>query len=179
MINMVEVCRIAKEHIKCAEEQARLTIERINNDVLVLDQALRGYKHEPIALVTDEMENACRRFGIKAIELFRRAANDLGRPFLRADSTYNGWVYLNVPRSTKLDNLASMLLLTSQPHKLATHGDRWSANYHSANVSLFHDSSEKNWKFLFCREDGRAMFDQFIETLKTDPVARIILKLPR
>lgn len=178
MTDMVNVCTIAKGRIEDQKRHCELMIEAINNDVMVLDQALRAYKHEPIALITDGVESACQRFGVKAIELFRKMANDLGRPLLRADLTYNERVYLNMPRSTKLDNLASMLLLTSQPHKLATNGDRWGA-HHRTRASLLHDSSEKSWKFLFCRDEGVAMFDQFIETLKNDPVARIILKLPR
>jgi hypothetical protein len=174
----------AKEEL---DRQAQSAMESARAHALYLDDkyktligATKFYESTSVALVTQEIASAINRAGLKAKAYYKALAAEMKRHLLYAEtSTANTYdrgrylthavVSLTISKKRRLENIVAGLLL------LATK----CASEHDARMSLSPvstvDQSSAFWSFFFVGEEGRKIFDGFVEQCRTDPVFKIVI----
>jgi len=165
------------QRITYARELLVYTEKTLNANYASLVKCVARYHETGVAFVTSAANTAISSTGQKPKTFFRQLAKQMKRPFI--NSYYvSQYIYqkgcvniisLQVPRTKPMENLVSSLLLVSV--------ERNSANpWYSHAVS--HDANSRTWDFLFVGKKGLQHFLRFRQMCKTNPVARMILKLP-
>lgn len=167
--DIVETYTRAKEHEGYRREQ-----------MTALRHASQRYLDSGIAFADNTTSLCLSLAGLRERDYFEKLASTVGRPFLWAErgtsycyssNTYKHvhYIELRVPRNKAMENIVSALLIMAKPLE--------SAGNFRAGPLLVRDNT-RSWKFYFVDDEGKTMFDNFAEMCRTNPVARILLKIP-
>lgn len=137
-----------------------------------LNTAAKTYHQGGVAMLTNDVIAALYylEVGVTPREFFQRIATDLGRPLVTAEPDYysNG-IVLTVPKNKAMQNIVAPLLLVIPEDNLNAR--------HRIDGPIRSESTTR-WKFFF-PNDNKDQFKQWCEMCRTNPVARIVLKIPR
>jgi hypothetical protein len=137
------------------------------------------YLRTGVAVFTSsDLEDFETRAEFKLRGFFRSVATELGRPYVSADVGHSR-IELRIPKGEKCNNLAAGLMLVAKdipgPFKdQAYHWRRWHADNDHHTVTRVDGNG--SWLFFFNGEEGRKLFNQFLEQCRTDPVFKVILR---
>jgi hypothetical protein len=157
------------DRIKSIRENAAYQESDANNQFAILQAAADRYHKQGIAKATTKVSSAANwLFGGTAREFFQQIANELERPLVLAETDHYG-IMLTVPKSKAMQNIVAPLLLVIEPGDVAL-------RYRATEATR--SESAARWKFFFpgAKKD---QFKQFCEMCRTNPVARMILKIPK
>lgn len=172
-----------KHNIDQAIKEARTQLARIEKqherNFNSLLKCTKRYYETGIAFATTEAIAALAVSGTKPKDYFRDLAKQLHRPFINSYAQrvyisgrgHSGFVRMKVPKSKPMENLVSLLLVQGK-HVNDMQGVYW----YSAPLTF--DDSLRQWDFYFVGKEGMQHYLRFRQMCRTNPVARIVLKLP-
>lgn len=165
-----------EQNVRNTYEYAKAQEDRFREHLAALETATTNYIQSGVAW-PDAHARDCigSQVYITPKQYFTELAAELNRPFLFVESErqYVGGIgyveheILTVPRNSKMENVVSPLLLLATNYQ---DGD-W------PNHPLTVKDSERRWRFFFVGEQGQEHLRNFVEMCKTNPIAKIILKV--
>lgn len=178
-INTLEPFREAQRRFYAARIAIDVVAKQKHEDaqraLTLIEKATQDYLECGVAVLS-EVITLCVLGYMKttAKQYFEGVAKVLGRPFIYASQKhYVGPIELTIPKNTRTENLAAGFLLTAVSYK-----NKHTARRPSSNGSVAKCDGEGYWRFYLHGDEGLQLFKAFVEGCRTNPVNRIVLKLP-
>lgn len=139
-----------------------------------IEVATSAYTDTGVAVVDSYLAAAFKHIETKPKGYFQRLAKSTGRPFVYIQEQYSIRRLLQITKSARSENLAAAFLLNAVDYPT----EKAATSYEATKTPISKCDGEGYWKFYLHGAEGKELVNMFMESCKTNPVNRIILKLP-
>lgn len=135
------------------------------------ERATKEYIDTGITVFSDTLAGALEHKQEKPRSYIRNLASALKRPFIHAEELSSGLIELQVARSDRLSDLVAGFILVAKELK---DPPTWRS---PGEDPVYRCDTGGTWRVWFQTDVGKEIFNHFVNRVRTDPIARIILKL--